>query len=231
MSAFRRLISHCGAASSGGKTGNVSSQDVTEMVQASTSLYVPPDCGAQPSTTDMFEEFLFNVDFSVAQPRLGAMLGNVLVYICGWVVRKLMKKLTCNPCRLALVSRAPSKKYCDYFALLHLKDNGGLISPSDGIISIVLLVEHYLRSSQKATLLKIQTQVLHDIGAKDIFELGDHIAHTNVGISNHNFSLVRLCVEVFYDLRKHHMVKLHNSQLHKQNMRHRNNKSVLFKGQ
>ena len=114
---------------------------------------------------------------------------------------------------------------------MQLKNNGGLISPSDGTISVVLLAERHLRSNKNAKLLKVQGMVLRDIGSKDIFDLGEHVMNTSEGISNHSFSLIRLVVEVFFDLRQHHRIKLHNHQLHRLNVRHKSTKAVIFKGQ
>jgi len=109
------------------------------------------------------------------------------------------------------------------------KNNGGLITPSYGTVSTVMLAERYIRAS--GSLLRVQTNVMQDIGSQDVFSLGNHIAYTTVGIDNHHFSMIRLVVEAFFDLRQHHRVNLHNIKLHGSSIRHKNNKATLFMGQ
>lgn len=215
--AFRKLISRCGAESGAGKTGNVTLQEQVDMIQTTTAC---------EEVNDVFEPTI-----PTEQPHNTTLLGNAVVYIAGWVVRKVLKKLSCDPCRIALVTVTPSPKYNKYHMLLQLKNNGGLIYPSDGCITVVGLVDKYLRAVSHPKLIECNCYVFEHLGTSDVFNLGDHVFDTAIGITNHSISLVRAVVEVFYDLRLHHYARLNNLKLHGTSIRHRNTKAVLFMGQ
>lgn len=238
QAAFRRLITRCGAAEAG-STGNVIAQDSTELFQASTSVYLPPTVNfedeEEASADIILDPMVLPAHLLTLQTT--PLLGNILVYISGWVVKKTLKKLKCDRCRQALVTEKQGQKYGRYFAFLRLKNNGGLILPSDGVISIVLSAEHHLRTAMRAQnskrlkLLELQKNVLSDVGQYDLLNLGDHIGNSAVGIDNHHFSIIRIIAEVFYELRQHHIAKIHNLHMHRKNIRQNNNKIVLFLGQ
>ena len=208
--------------------------DETAVVQATTT-YVPPTAiNSQDESEEIFTqqnlqpEELLNV---IVHP----VLGNIVAYLSGWVVRKALRKLTCEPCRLALIKSKANGKYDDLNILLELKNNGGLISPSDGVISTVLCTEKHIKEAitvgQPMKHLKILRSVKAEIGHYDVFDLKDHYEVTSVGIDNHHFSLIAVIVNTYYDLRQHHIAKIRNLNMHKVNVRHNATKSILFRGQ
>lgn len=199
-----------------------------QMMQAF-STYLPPNAFEEDASASPFEDSPISSEHCYSL-NINPLLGNISVYISSWVVRKVLRKLSCSSCRISLASTMLSSKYESYCMLLRLKNKGGLMLPSDGTISVVLAAESFMRSVS-SPLDTVQLKVLQEIGLKDIFGLGQHILDTAVGIDNHHTSLVRLVVEAFYDLRQHHRAKLHNMQLHEQCIRHRNTKAVLFRGQ
>ena len=216
-------------------SGNVTSQDETCLVQATTT-YVPPthtmNEDSQPEDiiepASLLPEEMLNI---AAHP----VLGNITVYLSGWVVRKSLEKLTCEPCRLAVIQCKAVSKYKDLYVFLHLKNNGGLIVPSDGVVSTVLCTEKFLKEAilkkQPIKFLKVLQSVKAEIGRYDIFDLKEHCATTTVGIDNHHFSLLTLVVKIYYNLRQHHLAKLRNQSIHKVNVRHTATKNILFRGQ
>ena len=105
--AFRKLITRCGVAADRGSTGNVTAQTNMEMVQLST--YVPPAISDSP---DVCHDSL--VTSTQLLKSYNSVVGNILVYISGWVVRKLLQKVTCEQCRLSCVSTHGSIKYTEY---------------------------------------------------------------------------------------------------------------------
>lgn len=157
-------------------------------------------------------------------------LGNIAVYLSGWVVRKLWSRIGCDTCRIALLSTGQSPKFDKFFTFLETKNNGGLMSPSDGVITIAMCVERHLRIDHKSYQ-KIAIQVMEELGGYDVLQLADHIPNTASGFGNHYFDLMKLITEAYYDVRKHHIAKIKTLQMHKNFIRHTSTKMPLFMGQ
>lgn len=197
----------------------MTAQQDTELVELSTTTYIPPSVH-----TDNFNQIF-------EDPMFLTILGNAVTYISGWIARKLVSKLTCPQCKFALVDSHRSLKFVDYLCLLEVKNRGGLLRPSDGLIKIVMLAEKYLRTSKKLSMLDMQIHILAEVGFQDVLNLQEHIQETSEGINNHGISLVKLIIETYYNLRKHHDAKILNFELHKTLVRHRNSKATIFMGQ
>ena len=227
------------------QAGNCTLQDDTALLQSGTSTYVPPDKDTPPHQEDEFNPFEVEAfagpDHTYDTRRLSLLIENVVVYVAGWVVRKIIPALSCNSCRVSLVSESLSPShYKESFHLLHLKQNGGLVVPSDACIHVILTTEKHIRQIQgdhmqyvnkNLSLLRLQTKVIGDIGKGDIFDNPQHALDTQNGIENHHFSLIRLLVSTYYTVRHHHIVKLHNSKMQGKSIRHLMTKTILFKGQ
>ena len=171
--AFRRLIAHAGASTSG-DSGNVTTQDTTQLIQGSSVTYVPPDAVREDATSALVDDRLVLHDHSYIGERLGSLIDNILVYIAGYVVRKAMSQITCDECRSALVSHEPSEKYGSAYCFLRIRNSGSLAIPSEGVVAIVFAAERHLRAptdlnkvNQACTLLRVQTKVLAQLGAKN----------------------------------------------------------------
>lgn len=67
-----------------------------------------------------------------------------------------------------------------------------------------------------------------EIGAEDIFMLGEHIEETQFGIDNHHYDLLSLVVSAFHKIRLHHIAKLASLELQKASTRKKLCKTVLF---
>jgi len=177
-------------------------------------------------------------DHIYSSPVLDSLVQNTTVYIAGWVVRKVLKSLTCDICRTCLVTVELPEDFADAYHLLTLKNNGGLVFPSAGCVKVLLAAEKAVRSllnvhqaANKVTTQQVVTAVCTAVGAEDIFQLGEHITDTQYGIDNHHYSLMRLIVHVFITLRQHHIAKLHNLRMHASSVRSKLTKTILFKGQ
>ena len=151
-------------------------------------------------------------------------------------MRKALSKLKCEECRACLVcSESPANK--DIYKFLYMKNAGGLVLPSEGVVRIVQCTERIIRektllskSHGKGALIQLQSQVLGLVGP-DALDMEEHARQTGVGIDNHYFDIIRLIVSIFYNVRCHHAVRLHNAILHSEKIRNKYNKLVLFKGQ
>lgn len=208
----------CGIAPGG--RGNVQAQDDTICLSAIDMSSVVPaddDDNIAPSPFEQVSGVV--LDQSYLPTSFGALTENALVYIAGFVVRQVMKKLTCDVCCRSLVSTAvPSLG--DHYHLLTLRNNGGLLIPSYGTVKVIRSAEHRIR--QASNILSAAHQcserllkrvVKADIGSQDIFDLGNHSTETQDGIDNHHYSLISRIVSCFYKLRQHHVAKVHTLKL------------------
>lgn len=213
--AFRKLISRCGAVSDSCLTGNVTAQEEVLLIQTNSNANV-----------DLFVENTHDAHSFSARIK-----GFSIVYIAGYLVRKVSKSISCVTCRQALVSQHPSTKYAHLYTLLEIKDNGGLVRPSDGVITIILTADMYLRSTNKPSYLGCVVHVFNTVGSSDVLDLRSHIDNTVYNITNHSTSLIRLILQVFYNLRQHHYAKAQTFALQGTSSRHTHTKAVIFSGQ
>lgn len=96
------------------------------------------------STVESVEEFpspFANIsalvsDHSYLPTRFGGLVENAVVYVAGFVVRKVLHRLSCNVCRWSLVRDAVPASFDKNFHLLTLKNNGGLVIPSLGTVKV-----------------------------------------------------------------------------------------------
>jgi len=136
---FRHLMFRCGVSPS--LSGNVVEQIET------TSLTLAADHEDIPSPFVNIDALVF--DHNYLPSRLGHLVENSLVYISGFVVRQILRKLLCSVCRASLVTGAGSVSFDQSYHLLRLKNNGGLMIPSEGVVKMVrsasdLFVKHLL---------------------------------------------------------------------------------------
>lgn len=75
-------------------------------------------------------------DHSYLPSRFGGLVENALVYIAGFVVRKVLRQLSCEVCRWSLVREAVPDSCDTSYHLLTLKNNGGLVIPSLGTVKV-----------------------------------------------------------------------------------------------
>lgn len=122
------------------------------------------------------------------------------------------------------------------YHLVSLKNNGGLVIPSEWTVRVVRAAEWVIRQasascrqSQPIKLLEIMYIVQKRIGSEDVFELGEHIGDKQYGIDSHHHMLLTLVVSLFFKLRLHHSVKMTILILQSNNMRQKINKQSFSK--
>ncbi|KAF3854210.1 hypothetical protein F7725_022265 [Dissostichus mawsoni] len=106
-------------------------------------------------------------DHSYLPTRFDGLVDNALVYISGFVVRRTFKKLSCDVCRASLVTDAASASKDKSYHLLTLRNNGGLVIPSEGTVSVVRAAEWVIRQasadSRRSQPIKLLELRLHHI--------------------------------------------------------------------
>ena len=153
----------------------------------------------RPSHVDQEHDYLPSIT------SLSLFVENVVVYIAGYVVRSLNSKLSCDTCREALqceclfddVSR-------DDFQLLVQKNRGGLITPTQDVITVCKTAESCIRSAispvQKTTIghdvsaTLVNNVLMKLIGTKVFNCLSDHGLST-LPMGNHQVELMRAVIK------------------------------------
>jgi len=181
-------------------------------------------------------DYLPNVDV------LSTFTENVVVYIAGYVVRSLLKKIKCETCQLALQSTDLFEDtFRNDFALVCQKDRGGLIRPSSDVVAVCKSAERcvrdYTASCQKPICAErfvsshMCTKVMsHFIGTSVFSSLSDHALEMEP-VDNHQVQLIRLVAQCYIQLRLHHQCRTYTRLVQGANCRSVLNKTVLFKGQ
>ncbi|KAL0962702.1 hypothetical protein UPYG_G00344240 [Umbra pygmaea] len=96
-------------------------------------------------------------DHSYLPTRFGGLVENALVYIAGFVVRQLLRKLSCDVCRESLVRDAVPSSFDKSYHLLALKNNGGLVIPSQGTMKVLRAAERVIRQASTMQAPKVST--------------------------------------------------------------------------
>lgn len=156
---------------------------------------------------------------------LSAFVQNIVPYIAGFVVRKLLRHDRCPECRVALITSAhdPSFMLEDRF-FLRLKNKGGLLLPSSNVIRVLRLVESLFRSSpiRKCTPHFLFVQLLRSLPA-DIFNTPHMLQE------DHRIRILRSLVEAYAAIRCFHVARV--AQMSKTLKRPRLTKYVHFLSQ
>jgi hypothetical protein len=192
--------------------------------------------------TDPFLPDNFSVtDHCYHLKQLEPLVENTIVYVSGYVVRKIIKKIQCTSCRLLLVANGESALYKNCFVLLKTKQMGGLVCPSDFTITVLMSAERHLRRISNVhnvicnvSVLRLQSNVMAEVGVNDLLGFNgvhEHMLETVNGINNHVFSIIRELVAIFFKIRQYHTVKMQNIKLKGCNIRQKMTKTILFKGQ
>ncbi|XP_078018867.1 uncharacterized protein LOC144458909 [Epinephelus lanceolatus] len=218
----------CGVSSS--SSGNVAAQDETVSLSAFEMSSSPTAEETEELPSPFANIPAIVCDHSYLPTHFGGLVDNALVYISGFVVRQILKKLSCDVCRGSLVTDAVPTSFDQSYHLLTLKNKGGLMIPSEGTVRVVRSAERFIRQSTLGQAALISEFVWAEIGSEDVFFLRGHIQETQFGIDNYHFVLMSLIVSVFHKLRLHHIAKLKTLQLQSGNTRKKLCKTILFKG-
>ena len=119
-------------------------------------------------------------------------------------MRRALKKLSCDVCRASLMTDAASAIKDQSYHLLCLRNNGGLVIPSEGTVRVVRAAEWVIRQasasfrrSQPLKVLEVLYIVRKRIGSEDVFVLGEHISDTQYGRQPPPYAANTRCVLVF----------------------------------
>lgn len=201
-STFRKILFRCGVTPS--LTGNI----------------IPRDIVPQDGMDLLREEQTENIYDIHVEPlsSLSRYLDDTILYIAGYVARRLQRAMKCVQCALAITSSLPIP---NDDSLLSIKDNGGLVMPSRSTERICKVCEVVFRSkSDWKNNTNFITAVMRKLLGMGLFNhLNEHHINTMNGIDSHVTSLIRLIINTYFTIRQHHKCKLRNIEIHNRRMR------------
>ena len=159
---------------------------------------------------------------------------NVLVYIAGYIQRRVSKTMQCTSCQLLLSNMRISMSS----GLIETKDRGGLIRPSADIVRLINIVDSIFNQylvdgklfTQKRLIEKIFIQTLKVVNSCNLklFDfLDDHVE--NIVFGSHRSNFFKKVVFAFVTMRARHSCKEFNNSCAK--VRIKLSKLILFKNQ
>lgn len=95
-------------------------------------------------TALLYEQAIFDEEISILVQDISEFGSQVISYIAGMVVHRLIKTLKCDTCCGALIAVTVDDKHLRF---IKLKDKGGLIFPSNDVVSICKRMEVIMKSS------------------------------------------------------------------------------------
>ena len=169
---------------------------------------------------------------------LSQFVENAVVYIGGYVVRNVNKRLACEIFSAALTENDDSQFACDRYRLLMRKNRGGLICPSAGTLAVCDAVERSVRRlppnqppNSHGLIDALVSAVLFDVLSKDVFPgLANHMLETEVN-DNHVIKLVQLLAKEYIKIRMYHLGKQFTASIAGKRIRQTLSKLILFSNQ
>ena len=178
------------------------------------------------------------------------LLDNILRCIAGFIVKNLMKVVQCTNCHEEmLIHRDDPHGYSgisirrDHLFSLH-KQRGGIIFPSSAVLKIIKRSEAIFKrrvlestmgiTSERNLDLKIQSEVLAQVGTNVFKNIGNHYADHHIGEGDHLTSLLRMIIMKYITIRLKSYGKDYTQIVAHKNIpstRHLLTKSVIFSGQ
>jgi len=171
--------------------------------------------------------------------QLSRYVENAVAYIAGYVTRNLLKHLSCRICAVAL-TKEDTKCDRNQCHLIHVKDRGGLITPSTTTVAVCAEAERCfqrLKVSQppscpnfaETVMLCVTENVMTRQQA--VFpQLHNHMFDTEPE-NNHVIHLVKAVAQEYIKIRLYHWGKEYSNQITGPKVRKSLSKLILFRHQ
>jgi hypothetical protein len=223
-------------------TGNaVAQEDIamlpsTAVVVARESVANTDDILKRYGLVSLDSEFNHNYSATLNTCNISEFSANIITYVAGYVSKKLCKKVVCAGCKSALLSESKLAQNC---ILLKRKDAGGLVYPSDNVITVCTVAECCLRFiaaasgksliQQQNMCLVLQIAVIEKTQHLNLFSGDENEQSCKVDMfESHQINLIRLVVDSYVNIRFYSMEKMFTEKLHAKSVRFNSNKQVLF---
>lgn len=186
------------------------------------------------------DDFPFDIDVSSTASGENSMLkDNILYYICGFIVRKIIKRIHCLNCKASLVVESDEHGYSsrgEHTQLVHLKDHGGLVRVSEDVFRTVQLAERvFFIALNKTSLSHVDNHFMENCTIVVKNELSfDKVFDKCQDVSDfrcHKVELIKYVCKMYYKIRLHAIAKFQSETMNITSRRHWNNKMTLFLNQ
>lgn len=148
----------------------------------------------------------------------GVIKENILFYICGFIVRRVSKKIDCTTCCKNLLEKFNEHSYAylsENSKLVHIKNRGGLIKSSSFALKVVKFVEKTLIAmTNNFKSIEILTS---NLTTKIIITTKNYVYHSNILVNNkcpndgflesHELEMVTITCKEYLKVRLHHVAK------------------------
>lgn len=163
--------------------------------------------------------------------QLSKYVTNVVVYISGFIVRKLLKTIYCAECANSLSGTLESGS-----ELLTRKNMGGLVTPSRDVVKLCKIGEQAYRLQQakgmlmkKNVMLVLLSCAMAEIDSSIFTSIGEHIMNIEPA-ENHRTTLIKSILFEYFKIRNHHLGKIATEDFQAGSVRSLFTKTILFKG-
>lgn len=157
---------------------------------------------------------------------LGTITHNIIGYIAGFIARRLLKALSCETCKTALIEDGSHNVF-----LIDIKNRGGLLRPSCDLCRLVADTEVRLRCAGQQVLKGHSRQALVIAAVRSAVNAGlfANLGCIEAAAESHQYFLLRQACENFVRVRVFHMIRQQNVK--KQSLRHELTKKIIVMGQ
>lgn len=174
---------------------NVSSTESIATINDNTPSYDTHNM----TLTNMSEENVYLLMQDVITSPLDEYTRHIVIYIAGFVSRRILQKLKCVVCQQLLIG----DKADFLLSLINIKDRGGLTYPSTAVIKIVKSCENFIKFENKAICYKkFISYFTKDLSNLDLFKSHD-VEHD----PQHLYLLLLSIVKLYLDIRCNHISK------------------------
>ena len=172
----------------------------------------------------------FQVDLPLLKEQTSIVTGNVVNYIGGFVIRKVLSQLSCDQCADQLMGPGDRRQE----ALIDIRDFGELMRPSRGVCQLLFAVATLVRQLQDRCLSdkrlrdRIAQTVIDEMVMSSALPFPDD---HNSGMNSHSLQLTRSVIHAYLKVRLHHLSQLRTSCEQGEKIRAKLNKTILFSHQ
>lgn len=170
-------------------------------------------------------------------PSLQAAKENILYYILGYIITKVVKQLDCNSCKLSLLKQTSDHNYysSNYAKFVNLRNNGGLVSGSESTFKIIIETEKCLLTlTDNLTDLNksnLKRKIIYLCSNKlsldhTIFKEMD--CNSSILERPHKMVLITVFINRYLNVRLKSFGKQYTASINTISKRHKLNKLILF---
>ena len=150
---------------------------------------------------------------NVMSPKLTEVKDNILFYMCGYVVRKLLCSIACSNCGSMLLEEETDHSYChkhSYSVLTDNNNNGGLLHASASVFKVVSATEkefQLVKTLRNGSIPFLNKIIAHNVTSKfaldvKVFPNSTNCPDVEIGFDvPHKLQLIRAVSERYLKIR------------------------------